>query len=195
MNTLLVCIICAFLSFVPMIELKGAIPIAMSHIWQESALSPWLACLVCSIGGVLSCFFIAFIFIFLKKRLLKIRFFRKVFTKLDDFLLKCISQESPLSTKKKMMIVFEFCALPLPLTGVWASGALCAVLNLSYLKSVWILILANLFSALFVVIICFLFSDFVDLIVCVMLIIFILQLVYKVISLCLQKKSKMIVKK
>ncbi len=200
MNTFLVCLICCLISFLPIIELKGAIPIAMSNIFGEYALSPSLACLVCSIGGILSCFFIAFLFLFLKKKLSKIKFFKIAFNKIDLFVLNWLTENDDsnhsLSEAKKMRLVFFFCVIPLPLTGVWTAGALCSCLNLSYLKSVLILSLANLISAGIIAFLCFCFVDFVDLILCVMLIIFLLQILYKFIYYFIQKiNSKKIVKK
>ena len=194
MNAIVICLISALLSFVPLIELKGAIPLAFSIF--KSELSPFLILLSCSVGGILSSFLIAFIFLFLKKKLVKIKFCARLIKKIDSsFERVLIPTNNQLSTRKKMAIVFEFCALPLPLTGVWASGALCAVLNLNYFQSVLTLVLANILSAALITIVCFLFSDFVDLIVCVMVIIFVLQLIYKIISIFVEKKYKTIVKK
>ena len=200
MTTFLVCLICCLISFLPIIEFRGAVALAMSNIWGEYALSPALAYLVCAIGGSLSCFFIAFLFLVLKKKLSKIKFFNHAFNRIDTFALKMLENDSSKTNKitdaKKMRLVFLFCALPLPLTGVWAAGALCSCLNLNYFKSVLTLVLANLVSAGCVAIICFCFGEFIDLLLYVMLIIFTLQIIFKIICLVAEKiNSKKIVKK
>ncbi len=206
MNTLLVYLISFVLSMMPIIELKGAIPLAQSDIWGEYALNAIEACAVCSLGGVLSCFLIAFIFLHLKKKLSKIKFFRLCFSKIDNFVLNWLDNEQSKKDKiefsphelpltKKRHLVFFFCALPLPFTGVWSAGALCAILNLNYKDSVITLCLANLFSAMLLGLICFLFADFVDMIICVLVIIFVLHIIYKILYIILKIKSKKIVKK
>lgn len=85
-------------------------------------------------------------------------------------------------TFKKALIVFIFCAIPIPFSGVWSAAALCSVLQLNYLQSVTTLALANILSAVIIGLFCFFLNEFVDVILCALGIILILAIIYRVLK-------------
>ena len=201
MSTILVCIISALISFIPILELKGAIPLAMSHtLWGDSALSPMLAWVSCCVGGVCCCFVIAAIFLSLRTKLTKFKFFDSMFLYIDKKINNWLNRKMKKSKNshnvlKKCWIVFVFCALPLPFTGVWSAGALCALLKLNYFQSVASLSFANIFSAIVLTLFCTYFTPYIDLIFCVTIIITLLQILSKIIEyLCSKTKLAKLVK-
>jgi uncharacterized membrane protein len=184
--------LCALVSFVPIIELKGAIFIAMSPtIWGNFALSPILAWISCSIGGICCCLVIPIIFLYLKKRLSKNRVFSKIFASIDKMVERWLMQKTPQNAHskswKKCWWVFVFCALPLPFTGVWTAGALCPLLQLKYWESALTLSLASISSAVITTLFGALFSEYIDLVICIFIIITILQIILKILEIFYQK--------
>lgn len=117
------------ISIVPIIELKGAIPFGMSTaFWGEHALSGGAA-LGCGIlGGLIVAILLSFLLeplvrwlksTKLFKRLIE-RFEHSVREKAEKMESEGKAQSSPRKkTFYKMLGVFLFVAVPLPLTGVW----------------------------------------------------------------------------
>ena len=95
---------------------------------------------------------------------------------------------------KKALIVFIFCALPVPFSGVWSAAALCSVLKLGYFQSVLALAISNTFNTILIGLFCFFLDEFIDVLITAMLIIFVLFLLYhlfKAILLRLENKKEM----
>jgi len=95
------------------------------------------------------------------------------------------SRKSKDETFSKCVLVFLFCAMPLPFTGVWSAGALCSLLGLGFWASVATLILANLVGSGFVAIFCLIFENYIDLVLVIMAIILLLTILYGVLKLLL----------
>ncbi len=194
MSSILVFLLTTFLASLPIIEVRGAMPIGMSSaLWGEGALNSTFSMLACFLGGAIACFVVMAIFCFLKKHLRHFKFFDKIFTKFEvgavDNLAKFGQKFSRFKKNKKAKqgnitlekagLVFLFCLLPLPFTGVWSAGALASFIGLKFLPSVGALLLANLCSTVAVFFLCSIFSGIIDLILLVFVIIFILFLVYQ----------------
>lgn len=91
---------------------------------------------------------------------------------------------------RKCTLVFCFCALPLPFTGVWSAGALASLLNLRFWPCVITLILANLLESLLVLAFCAVFSSFIDLILVIMVVLLALWSIYYFATILTKKLSK-----
>ena len=230
------------LSMLPVIEIHGALPLAMSTtFWGSGALSPVGAFFACLIGGTIVCFIAVLIFLPFRKLLEKIKICKKIFEHRDKAVIEWIQKrnlkkqeklnkkhknkkaevqktatENNISTqitfsntlnstnkdkvpKKKIKdntllfkgsIVFIFCLLPIPFSGVWSASALCSILKLKFWPSVLVLILANLANCIFFGLLCTIFEDFIDLFLVVMFLIMIFIGVYYFFSYIITKKQK-----
>lgn len=107
-------------SMVPVIELRGAIPIATAH-----GLALWLSVPTAIVGNLVP---VPFIIIFI----------RKVFLRLKNGRLKTLvgklerraSQKSDLVQKYAFWGLFVLVAIPLPGTGAWTGALIAAMLNM-----------------------------------------------------------------
>ena len=109
-------------SMVPVIELRGAIPIATAH-----GLEPYISIPVAIIGNLIP---VPFIIIFIKKIFAWIR---KVMPKLNGFITKLEKRaESKIETVQKYAFwgLFIFVAIPLPGTGAWTGALIAAMMDM-----------------------------------------------------------------
>lgn len=116
-----------FVSMVPIIELRGAIPIATGM-----NLSPWIAIPVAMIGNLLP---IPFIIIFIKKIF---AWMRKISPKLNKVVDKL---EAKADKNKDKILKYAFWGLalfvgiPLPGTGAWTGALVAAMLDMPLKKA------------------------------------------------------------
>lgn len=122
------------ISMVPLIELRGAIPVA---IGMELGLPEWLVLIVAIIGNILP---VPFIYLFARKVLewgsgLK----WKPFKKFCSFCLKKGEKAGEKLLKKAKsgvyLALFAFVAVPLPGTGAWTGTLAASILNLDFKKA------------------------------------------------------------
>jgi len=116
-----------FISMVPIIELRGAIPVATGM-----GLSPWVAIPVAIIGNILP---VPFIILFIKKIF---SFMRKLSPKLNGIVDKMEAKAD--KNKEKVMRyafwgLFLFVAIPLPGTGAWTGALIAAMLDMPLKKA------------------------------------------------------------
>ncbi len=96
MSSVIVFLVTVLLATLPVIELRGAMPIGMSKtLWGNSALSLWESGTACVIGGIVACFIVVAIFIPLKKLLSRITICRKFFDCFDKKANEYILRFSP----------------------------------------------------------------------------------------------------
>ena len=131
-----------FISMVPVIELRGAIPIATAH-----GLNFWVA-IVCSIIGNLIP--VPFIIIFIRKIFELIRQWSvkldKLVTKLEDRAQK----KSDVVLKYAFWGLVILVAIPLPGTGAWTGALVAAMLNMRLRKAFPAIALGVLIAAVIV---------------------------------------------
>ena len=114
-------------SMVPIIELRGAIPIATGM-----GLSPWIAIPVAIIGNLLP---VPFIILFIKKIF---AWMRKVSPKLNSVVDK---MEAKAEKNKDKVLKYAFwglvlfVAIPLPGTGAWTGSLVAAMLDMPLKKA------------------------------------------------------------
>lgn len=132
------------LSMFPIIELRGAIPVALSLgiDYKNSFLISFIGS---SIPTVFIVYLIGYVFMLLRK----INFFDKLITKITN---KTLSKRDQID-KYGYWGLFLFVAIPLPGTGVWTGSLISHLLGMNKIKSVITVILGNLTSGIIVSII------------------------------------------
>ena len=142
-NTFFGKIVMTFLiSMVPVIELRGAIPIGVG-----AGLSPWVAIGVSIVGNLVP---VPFIIIFIKKIF---AWLRKVSQKLDGLvtsLEKRAEKKSETVQKYAFWGLFILVAIPLPGTGAWTGALVAAMLEMPLKKAFPAIVLGVLGAAVIV---------------------------------------------
>lgn len=111
------------LSMVPVIELRGALPIAT----EGYGLNFWYSMALCVIGNLIP---VPFIIIFIKKIF---AWMRKINSKLDSLvtrLEKRAESKSDVVQKYAFWGLFLLVAIPLPGTGAWTGALVAAMLDM-----------------------------------------------------------------
>ncbi len=114
-------------SMIPVIELRGAIPIGVA-----AGLSPWLAIPVAIIGNLIP---VPFIILFIRK---VFAWMRKKLPRLDGVVSRL---EARVEKKKETVLHYEFwglfvfVAIPLPGTGAWTGALIAAMLDMRLKKA------------------------------------------------------------
>jgi len=135
------------ISMVPLIELRGAIPIA---IGMEMGLPEWLILLIAIFGNIIP---VPIIYLFARKVLIwgsnpKRKW--KPFKKFCNFCLKKGEKAGNKLLKKAghgaYFALFLFVAIPIPGTGAWTGTLAASILNLDFKKAM-IAIIAGVLTA------------------------------------------------
>ncbi|SCJ37573.1 Predicted membrane protein [uncultured Clostridium sp.] len=123
------------LSMIPVIELKGAIPIGVA-----AGMPLWEAFSFAVIGSTLP----AFLIILLIRPVLKWMKTTKYFRKFAHWLERRSQKKSKNIQKYKLWGLFLFVAIPLPTTGVWMGSLIAALMDIRLRSAVPIIFLGNL---------------------------------------------------
>lgn len=133
------------ISMIPLIELRGAIPVAVG---MELGLPEWLVLIVAIIGNMLP---VPIIYLFARKVLnwgTTVKW--KPFKKFCNFCLKKGEKAGDKLLKKAKsgvyFALFLFVAIPIPGTGAWTGTLAASILNLDFKKTT-IAILAGVLTA------------------------------------------------
>ena len=134
------------ISMVPLIELRGAIPIAVA---MNLGLPEWLILIIAIIGNILP---VPFIYLFARKVLewgSKAKW--KAFKKFCNFCLKKGEKAGEKLLQKAgkygtFVALFLFVAIPLPGTGAWTGTLAASLLKLDFKKTI-ISIIAGVLTA------------------------------------------------
>lgn len=120
-------IISAIWSMIPVVELRGGLPIAL-----ELGLNYWLALIICVIGNLIP---VPFIIIFIKRIF---AWMRKIMPKLNGFITKLEergAKKSEAVRKYEFWGLFILVAIPLPGTGAWTGALVAALLDMKLKKA------------------------------------------------------------
>ena len=180
MNIFIVLLVTFAVAAVPVIELKGAIPLGMGLALRYGIdLNPWVYFIFAYLG---SCLPAPFIIMFLRPvldYLVKTKLFRKLsqwlsarFSKKTSQINQKADQKSEAYMKKlkngytedelkelyrrkriewfKYISLFLFVAVPLPLTGCWTGSGIAAFMGLNLKKGLPIIFLGNLVAGLLI---------------------------------------------
>lgn len=184
------------ISMVPIIELRGGIPFGMDKtLWGNFALSTWQSLGFAFLG---SCLVVPIIALLLKPI---INFLKKtkVFKRMAEAIESRIKKQSEkieedakaeLVTKKKfskvylgkILGVFLFVAIPLPLTGVWTGTAIAVFLNFNFLETCVTVVLGNLVAGIIMTTICAFFPNFTNIILIVFLSLSLIFIIFAIIK-------------
>lgn len=187
------------ISMLPIIELKGAIPIGMSvDYWGDFALNGTESFLYSLLGSCLVVPIIALIFTPLLNWLKKTKMFRKLGNLIDAKVKKHsnkINEQADGSKKKsktvlKCLLIFGFVAIPLPLTGVWTGTCVAVAIGLKYWQTVLSVVLGNVVAGLIIVFVCSIFPEIITILSVIFIIIVILLVIALIVKLVMPKKEE-----
>lgn len=190
-------IVTVLIAALPIVEARLAIPIGLSL--KLNYLESWLFAFIGSsmLAPLLLLVLIPFI-----KWLSKTRFFRKIGTALyDKFEKKSksvkIGEESgqddlakKRTERKKMLGVFIFVAIPLPLTGVWTGCAVASLLKMKYRNALASVVAGNLVASLIILLLCRFFEPYINWIITALGVIAIIIVVLLIIKIILHKPEE-----
>ena len=132
-----------FISMLPIIELRGAIPVACAM-----KLPFWVSYVVCILGNLIP---VPFILILVEK---VIHFMQsskvKLFKKVADFLVSKAEKNKDKVTKYATLGLMLFVAIPLPGTGAWTGALVAAVLDMKFKYAMLSIVLGVLIAGLIV---------------------------------------------
>lgn len=147
------------ISMLPIIELKGAIPIGMStDIWQSYALTGSQAFVYSLIGSCLVVPIIALTFMPILHWFSNTKLFKKAASVIKDKVqnhcnnikTKVHSTNNKNKTLLKCVLLFLFVAVPLPLTGVWTGTCVGVVIGLKFWQILLSVIGGNIIAGLII---------------------------------------------
>ena len=187
------------ISIVPIIELKGAIPFGMSTaFWGEHALSGGAA-LGCGIlGGLIVAILLSFLLEPLVRWLKSTKLFKRLIERFEHSVrekaekMECEGKAQSSPRKKtfyKMLGVFLFVAVPLPLTGVWTGTAIAVFAGLKFWQSILAAFAGNVVAGLLISFVCTVFPAFTTLLFYLIIAIVLMVVVYKLIKGRLYKQN------
>lgn len=202
-------------SMIPLMELKGGIPFGMSGaFWGAGALGRWeafwWAYLGCSVVAVI----LYFLFVPIMNLLHKTKLFKGIANYVDGRIKKqsakieheehgeqaggvvgegVNAQTGNASVKKtvyKMLGIFLFVAVPLPLTGVWMGVCISVAIGLKFWQTFIVVELGNLVAGLIISTICVIFPNFTHWLIYIFIILVVLVLIVEIIRNKIKKKNK-----
>ena len=111
-----------FISMVPVIELRGAIPVAVAQ-----GMNPWEAMVIAIIGNMIP---VPFIILFIRKIF---KWMRKVSLRLDALVNRLEARADSKADrvrKYEKLGLYLFVAIPAPGTGAWTGALIAAMLDI-----------------------------------------------------------------
>ncbi len=144
------------ISFFPLIELKGAIVFA-----RGAEMGAFLSLLLSYLGSTLVFFLIYFLLHPILTLLKKIKFVSSIAQKIEGYFSdkarETLEKQKEKNAKNrnnenflKIIGVFLFVAIPLPMTGVWTGTAIAVFLNLKFKDSVLPVTIGNLVAGIII---------------------------------------------
>lgn len=158
-----------FISMIPIVELRGAIPFGSStSFWGDNALELWESFLYSVLGSTIVCVILTFLFWPIFNWLKKTKWFKKLAEWIERKLkrnsenIENKAQAEKDSKRKfwlKIIGIFAFVAVPLPLTGVWTGTCLALFIGLSKRQTMLTVSLGNLVAGGLMLLITYFFKD------------------------------------
>ena len=122
-----------FCSMIPIIELRGAIPMGAAFDATIGGMPFWLTYILSVLGNMLP---VPFILLFIKKMIRwmsvsKVKFFNKI----ANYLLNKVEKKRDKIEKYSFWGVCLFVAVPLPVTGAWTGSLVAAMIDMKFWKA------------------------------------------------------------
>lgn len=178
------------IAMLPLIELKGAIPLGMSaSIWGVSALTTWQAFCWALLGSCLVVPFVALLFRPIYNWIKDKKFFKTIV----DFAVGDVAKRSnQIKTENqdktarrtlwlKIVAVFLFVAFPVPLTGVWTGTCFAVLLGLNFWVICATVIAGNAVCGVIVTFVCQVFPQITDILLVIFLLLILSAVITKII--------------
>ena len=122
-----------FCSMIPIIELRGAIPMGAAFNATLGGMPFWLTYILSVVGNMLP---VPFILLFIKKMIKWMSGSRvKFFNKIANFLLNKVEKKRDKIEKYSFWGVCLFVAVPLPVTGAWTGSLVAAMIDMKFWKA------------------------------------------------------------
>ena len=171
-NVILATILTAML---PLVELKGAIPLGVSPLWGAAALNSWQAFWWALLGSSLVVPVVALLFRPIYHWLKTKKFFQSIINFLVGDVAKRSEQINAENQTKsahrllwlKIITVFLFVAFPVPGTGVWTGTCFAILLGLNFLITCVTVILGNVLCGVIITFVCQVFPQITDILLIV----------------------------
>ncbi|MBR1746670.1 MAG: small multi-drug export protein [Clostridia bacterium] len=153
----------AFISVVPMIEVRGAITVGVNL-----GLDPWIAYVLSCCSALVVCPLLLLCLKPILRALKRTKLFKNIASAVEEMFaarakkiennaekedVKSSDDQEAIGRKKKfnkILGVFLFVAIPLPMTGVWTGSAVAAFLDLEYRYSVPAIVVGNFVAGLII---------------------------------------------
>ena len=156
-----------FISMVPIIELKGAVPFGMSaKLFGGNALSPGLAWTASALGSLVPALLLVCAFTPIMNWLKRTKMFMALTQKIEQKFsqnaekIKSNAETSKRRFLKKWFGLMLFVAIPLAFTGTYTGSAVASYLGLGYLNSVLAIFVGNIIAGGIVVLLCIIFAGY-----------------------------------
>ena len=184
-----------FVSMVPLIELKGAIPVGQTPAFGLSLLE---TAAMAYIGSTVICVLVFFLLKPIFALLKKIKIFNLIVRKMEGLFIhkaEKIAAKSNGSVEKeakRIMIIalLIFVAVPFPVTGVWTGTAVAVFLGLKFREAILPLVIGNLIAGSIITLLTFLFAYYVDIIIYSLFALAIVMLIYTIYKIAKSKPTE-----
>lgn len=176
-------LVVVLVSVIPIVEARLAVPIGIRY-----GIHPALSWLLSFAGSSAIVPLLLLLLIPFVKWLSKTKLFRRIGeTIYEKFEKKSESVKENGSDFKKMLGVFLFVALPLPLTGVWTGSAVASIIGLKLPKASLAVIAGNLVASGIITLLCFFFEKYIDWIILALTVIALIVVVVLIVKIILHK--------
>lgn len=192
-------IVTFFVSMLPLIEVRGAIPIAL-----RMGMNPFVAYFFSCISALVIC---PILILFLKpilNSLKKTKFFKNIANTFEEtFKNKAKKIETDAETKVedlekigrmktfyKMLGLYFFVAIPLPLTGLWTGTAIAVFMNMDMKKSMIPLVLGNFTAGAIITVTSLLLGEKSYIILLILFVFMVISLGSIILSFVLKRKKQ-----
>ncbi|MFA6867162.1 MAG: small multi-drug export protein [Clostridia bacterium] len=184
------------ISMIPMIETRGAITIGINM-----GMNPWIAYVLSCLSALIVCPILLILLKPILNGFKKTKWFQKlgnavemVFKEKAEKIDNEVTEQDKKSTLrtylKKMLGIYLFVALPLPLTGVWTGTAVAVFVDLKYRYSVPVIILGNFTAGLIITLLNIFLADYSVLILLVLGVFMLISLLSFIIGFIIKYKKQ-----
>ena len=154
-------------SMIPFVEVRGSIPLAIAM-----GMNAFAAFGLAFAGSAIMCPIVLAILRPILEWLKKFKGFRNLVEAVEDGFKgkaqKVTDKANQFDTfqieRRKMLGLFGFVALPVPMTGVWTGTAIGAFIDLSFLKTVLVVIVGDLTASIIMTLLSVFCSAYIDII-------------------------------